>query len=213
MLGSTGARAIAAVMKRSDAADFHAELNVSALLQGQAELGAAGKLQSDIIDNNALEILPHFTAGLKVAWEYSTVDGQGGVPAPQLHLTKPMFCIGSFLAKLTQQTFSEIDKVLKPLNDVLGQNGILTKDIDVAKCVATVFVYRFLLVLRLFCVFLLFWFRALCGLLTAPPRGWFCHLWRRWLGGFLFSNLTSVNGYRTLTWSATSHTGTSLESP
>ena len=142
-------------MKRSDAADFHAELNVSALLQGQAELGAAGKLQGDIVDNSALEILPHFTAGLKVAWEYSTVDGQGSVPAPLLRLTKPMFCIGSFLAKLTQQTFSEINKVLKPLNDVLGQNGILTKKIQVAKCVAILFVENFLPVAaapgRLFC--------------------------------------------------------------
>ena len=123
----------AKVVKNSDG-KFSGAVEVVAELDVEAELGFTNH---GGVSEQALEVYPHFNIGsLYGQWGY--VIGNGNVtkpPAPTLNFTHAKFCVGSLVAKVLKNTFGKLEHILHPVDEILGKDGVLTKQITAAKYV------------------------------------------------------------------------------
>lgn len=112
--------------------DRHFEVNmvVSAQIYGRVELGIGGELAERLAGSpDALDALPHWQAILDIRWNWSRHNSSSSL-VPSFTLSKIQFCIGRMLVKVIKSTVQETtDKFLKPLEPVLGRDGLLLKPI------------------------------------------------------------------------------------
>jgi hypothetical protein len=110
---------------------LRAEVTFNAALTGRIELGFAGLLQKLLKEApDAIEALPHFAMEISMTWNYTLFKP---VTAPQFRVTDGTMCIGRILGKFLKQIGDRVGKVIKPLEPILGKDGILMRKLPATK--------------------------------------------------------------------------------
>ena len=104
---------------------FSLKYGIEARVAGTAMVGFAGRSEDNAPAK--LNVFPHFSVFLGLNWTW-TLEKQ--IRAPTFSMGNVKFCVGSFLARLLQNTLGKVHEVLQPINPIIGPNGVLTKKIE-----------------------------------------------------------------------------------
>lgn len=108
--------------------NFHVDAGLSA----SGKLGLVGKIRQKAQGQkqNSLMALPYVTAGVEASW---TFDWGTQTPKPtspaSFKFVEPQLCLGSLIVDMLQQIMHEVNRIVKPLDQVFGPTGILQKPI------------------------------------------------------------------------------------
>ena len=108
--------------------NFH----VDAALSATGKLGLVGKIRQKAQGQkqNSLMALPYVTAGVEASWafDWGTQTPKPTSPA-SFKFVEPQLCLGSLIVDMLQQIMHEVNRIVKPLDQVFGPSGILQKPI------------------------------------------------------------------------------------
>ena len=108
--------------------NFHVDAGLSA----SGKLGLVGKIRQKAQGQkqNSLMALPYVTAGVEASWafDWGTQTPKPTSPA-SFKFVEPQLCLGSLIVDMMQQIMHEVNRIVKPLDQVFGPSGILQKPI------------------------------------------------------------------------------------
>jgi hypothetical protein len=113
---------------------WRVETGVYAILQGQVDLGFAGPLVRKLAhenDSEAIRALPHLRAQLTLGWSWNM--GRPDSTPDVFLFNDTILCLGSYFTAIVGDLNRQVHKIIRPLEPVLGPDGLLLKKIEVSK--------------------------------------------------------------------------------
>jgi hypothetical protein len=109
--------------------DYKPTATFDGKVTGAAELGLGGKILAQLIHantNEVLDALPHFKATMTVEWHWTL---QQPVLAPTFKLDDIKMCVGRLFTHVLYTVLQRVERVLRPLEPLLGPTGRLLSPI------------------------------------------------------------------------------------